>query len=166
MVTFLFVLMLAQQRGFSDADDRTREPLLAAFSGFVLLGTLLIVIDRSYPDLRSFDTLVAKADDASNKNSLPDINAAIGDKNAFIAALHDEDKRLHARAGLYSAIVNVEEELNPARPDLDLLKARFKELAAVGHEIQHEQGPKPVPAANVAGLGNLLYSEHLLAVES
>jgi NADH-quinone oxidoreductase subunit J len=37
IVTFLFVLMLAQQRGFSDADDRTREPFLASFAGFILL---------------------------------------------------------------------------------------------------------------------------------
>ena len=62
IVTFLFVLMLAQQRGFSDADDRTREPFLATFSGFVLLGVMLVVIDGTYPDLRRFDRLIAKAD--------------------------------------------------------------------------------------------------------
>src|SRR5580693_2118782 len=46
IVTFLFVLMLAQQRGFSDADDRTREPFLASFAGFVLLGTIFVVIEQ------------------------------------------------------------------------------------------------------------------------
>ena len=38
IVTFLFVLMLAQQEGPSDADARSREPLLATLTGFVLLG--------------------------------------------------------------------------------------------------------------------------------
>src|SRR6202023_349531 len=44
IVTFLFVLMLAQQAGRSDADDRSREPGLAALTGFVLLGALLFVL--------------------------------------------------------------------------------------------------------------------------
>ncbi len=34
IVTFLFVLMLAQQEGPSDADARSREPLLATIIGF------------------------------------------------------------------------------------------------------------------------------------
>ena len=42
IVTFLFVLMLAQQEGPSDADARSREPLLATVVGFVLLGALLL----------------------------------------------------------------------------------------------------------------------------
>ena len=44
IVTFLFVLMLAQQEGPSDADARSREPLLATIIGFVLLGALLYVL--------------------------------------------------------------------------------------------------------------------------
>src|SRR5262249_20707217 len=48
-VPFLFVLMLAQQTGFSDADDRSREPFLAAFAAFTLLGSLLLVLDYSFP---------------------------------------------------------------------------------------------------------------------
>jgi NADH:ubiquinone oxidoreductase subunit 6 (subunit J) len=48
IVTFLFVLMLAQQEGRSDADDRSREPLLSAIAGFVLLGALLYVLHNSY----------------------------------------------------------------------------------------------------------------------
>ena len=44
VVTFLFVLMLAQQEGLSDADARSREPLLATLTGFVLLGALLYVL--------------------------------------------------------------------------------------------------------------------------
>ena len=44
IVTFLFVLMLAQQEGPSDADARSREPMLASIIGFVLLGALLYVL--------------------------------------------------------------------------------------------------------------------------
>ena len=47
VVTFLFVLMLAQQAGPSDADLRSREPLLACLAGFFLLGALLYVLQRS-----------------------------------------------------------------------------------------------------------------------
>jgi NADH:ubiquinone oxidoreductase subunit 6 (subunit J) len=65
VVTFLFVLMLAQQEGHSDADDRSREPLLATVTGFVLLGALLYVLDLSYgtggasPATREIDALLA-----------------------------------------------------------------------------------------------------------
>src|SRR5262249_4587555 len=37
IVTFLFVLMLSQQEGLSDADARSREPFLASMTGFLLL---------------------------------------------------------------------------------------------------------------------------------
>src|SRR5262249_18140852 len=48
IVTFLFVIMLAQQQGVSDADQRSREPLLSALTGFVLLGALLYVLQVGY----------------------------------------------------------------------------------------------------------------------
>jgi NADH-quinone oxidoreductase subunit J len=44
IVTFIFVIMLAQQAGMSDADHRSREPFLACLTGFVLLGTILYVL--------------------------------------------------------------------------------------------------------------------------
>ncbi|HEY7328881.1 MAG TPA: NADH-quinone oxidoreductase subunit J [Gemmataceae bacterium] len=46
IVTFLFVIMLAAQSGLSDADDRSREPLLTTLTGFILLGTLLFVLQH------------------------------------------------------------------------------------------------------------------------
>ncbi len=48
IVTFLFVLMLASQAGSTDADARTREPLLATALGFLLLGCLIYVLQVSY----------------------------------------------------------------------------------------------------------------------
>jgi NADH:ubiquinone oxidoreductase subunit 6 (subunit J) len=52
IVTFLFVIMLAQQEGLSDADARSREPFLASLTGFLLLAALLYVLKITYkPDL-------------------------------------------------------------------------------------------------------------------
>jgi NADH-quinone oxidoreductase subunit J len=48
VVTFLFVIMLAQQHGPSSADQRSREPFLASLAGFVLLGAALCTLQRSY----------------------------------------------------------------------------------------------------------------------
>src|SRR5262249_33439543 len=44
VVTFLFVIMLAQQAGRTDADDRSREPALACLAGFVLAVALLYLV--------------------------------------------------------------------------------------------------------------------------
>jgi NADH-quinone oxidoreductase subunit J len=44
IVTFVFLIMLAQQAGGSDADQRSREPLLACATGFALLGIILYVL--------------------------------------------------------------------------------------------------------------------------
>jgi NADH-quinone oxidoreductase subunit J len=48
IVTFLFVIMLAQQAGEDDADSRSREPLLSTVTGFLLLGALTYVLQLSY----------------------------------------------------------------------------------------------------------------------
>jgi NADH-quinone oxidoreductase subunit J len=60
IVTFLFVIMLSQQEGPSNADLRTREPALAAAAGFVLLATLLVGLQRVY-DWRTVDAAVEHA---------------------------------------------------------------------------------------------------------
>src|SRR5437870_7759302 len=52
VVTFLFVIMLAQQAGLSDADRRSREPQLAGVASFVLLGALLYVLHLTYDTRR------------------------------------------------------------------------------------------------------------------
>jgi NADH-quinone oxidoreductase subunit J len=70
IVTFLFVLMLAHQEGPSDADYRSREPLLSAVAGFILLGVLLYVLRTSYDTapvrrlLRATDDAIAEMDAA------------------------------------------------------------------------------------------------------
>jgi NADH:ubiquinone oxidoreductase subunit 6 (subunit J) len=77
IVTFLFVLMLAQQEGPSDADDRSREPLLSAIAGFMLLGVLLYVLQTSYdsnglqPLIHDADLLIADMDKALTRGQEP-----------------------------------------------------------------------------------------------
>jgi NADH:ubiquinone oxidoreductase subunit 6 (subunit J) len=75
IVIFLFVIMLAQQEGPSDADQRSREPLFASVAGFVLLWALLFVLRLSY-DTGELDRLLQEtagvADDAAQLAERPD----------------------------------------------------------------------------------------------
>jgi NADH:ubiquinone oxidoreductase subunit 6 (subunit J) len=65
IVTFLFVLMLAQQTGLDDADLRSREPLLSIVTGFVLVGTLFYLIDLNR---RDGETRPSREAEAAGKN--------------------------------------------------------------------------------------------------
>lgn len=56
IVTFLFVLMLAQQAGATIYDQNSRQPVMAAGTGFVLLGALLFVLVPSKEPLGSAAT--------------------------------------------------------------------------------------------------------------
>ena len=48
IVTFLFVIMLAQQTGLADYDRRSRERIFSCVAGFVLLAVLLFVIEKNF----------------------------------------------------------------------------------------------------------------------
>lgn len=77
VVTFLFVIMLAQQEGPSDADQRSREPLLSSLTGFVLLGALLYVLQAGY-GTREIDSTLAKVRQAKEKDTTTDMARALG----------------------------------------------------------------------------------------
>jgi NADH-quinone oxidoreductase subunit J len=47
VVTFVFVIMLAQQSGATVYDQRSRQPLVATIAAFVLLGTVLVALPRA-----------------------------------------------------------------------------------------------------------------------
>lgn len=83
VVTFLFLIMLAQQAGASDADQRSREPLLSALAGFVLLGALLYVLRTNY-DTPVLDAFLAQARRAAAQDSTADILAVLGDDDKFL----------------------------------------------------------------------------------
>jgi NADH:ubiquinone oxidoreductase subunit 6 (subunit J) len=89
VVTFLFVLMLAQQEGASDADQRSREPLLASLTGFVLLGAVLYVLHAGY-GTGEIDRLIERTRDAASRESVEEMARALGDpqdpaRNGFFA---------------------------------------------------------------------------------
>jgi NADH-quinone oxidoreductase subunit J len=50
IVTFLFVLMLSQNDGPSDENDRSREPLLGSLAGFAFVGLILFALDQNKAD--------------------------------------------------------------------------------------------------------------------
>ena len=168
IVTFLFVLMLAQQTGFSDADDRTREPFLASFAGFILLGGTLLVIDRTFPDPHSLDQLLGKVERASQQSTVQESLAMLGDRTTLIAELQREDDRrrgLPGSAKMGDAITDLEAALNPAKPLQANLEPALKKVLAAGREMQSDSPAALLPAANVAGIGKLLFTDHLFAVE-
>ncbi|HEX5272018.1 MAG TPA: NADH-quinone oxidoreductase subunit J, partial [Gemmataceae bacterium] len=78
VVTFLFVIMLAQQQGYDDADLRSREPLLASFTGFVLLGAVLYVLHAGY-GTGEIDRLIERTHDAASRSSVEEMAQALGD---------------------------------------------------------------------------------------
>src|SRR5206468_2720771 len=82
IVTFLFVIMLAQQTGRTDADDRSREPALACVAGFVLLAALLYLLQLTC-DTRDLGRLIDLATRCAEKSSSQEILAALGDDEQF-----------------------------------------------------------------------------------
>src|SRR5438132_10478224 len=68
VVTFLFVIMLAQQAGIADADQRSREPFLSCVAGFVLLGAILCMLFLTY-DTEHFDALLKRTSQAAKETT-------------------------------------------------------------------------------------------------
>lgn len=67
IVTFLFVIMLAQQSGCSLYDQRSRQPLLATIGAFVLLAALLSTIHQAgLKPVSIAETATAQADESSH----------------------------------------------------------------------------------------------------
>jgi NADH:ubiquinone oxidoreductase subunit 6 (subunit J) len=76
IVTFLFVLMLSQQEGASNADNRSREPLLAVVTGFVLMGALLYVL-RVGQDTRAIDRLAGRVNQALGEDDPQEVKKLV-----------------------------------------------------------------------------------------
>ncbi len=75
VVTFLFVIMLAQQEGPSDADQRSREPLLAAIGVVVLLGAVLYLVRSTYQKPTRMDEFAQQV--SAVKRRLDDVTERI-----------------------------------------------------------------------------------------
>ena len=169
-------LMLAQQTGFSDADDRTREPFLASFAGFVLLGALLLMLDHTFPDGKSFNELLERAAAAADQATVAGIRAELGNRDQFLEALRREEKRLRGTAHATAwneAVDDLGEALNSDQCDRRRTQgasscACWPSAATFGRTIalrtcrrRQRRGPGPtavhrLPAAGRAGRHLLL----------
>jgi NADH-quinone oxidoreductase subunit J len=187
IVTFLFVLMLAQQEGYSDADVRSREPLLATIAGFFLLATLLLVLRQSY-DTSELDAVMFRATAARNENSAADVRRSLGDPKEFERQVETALVPLSGRAAVtrtaHDAVDALVADWN--KDDIALLHRRLDALTVALAQAQRSVGrlqpaeptvlspfsgtpanqpPQPVSAENIAGLGRSLFTDYLLAVE-
>jgi NADH-quinone oxidoreductase subunit J len=77
VVTFVFVIMLAQQSGATIYDQRSRQPLLATVFGVLLLGALMAMLkDASAEDLHFTDGIAPVA--SANLLSQPTKGGQLG----------------------------------------------------------------------------------------
>jgi NADH-quinone oxidoreductase subunit J len=193
IVTFLFVIMLAQQAGLSDADARSREPLLACIAGFVLLAAILFVLGTSY-NTKDLDELLQSTDLARQQASARDIQTALGDKREFFErfnrAAETEAAPSETSREIHAALNDLETEWKDRSGDVEKTKRALDRLYDAGAHVRNHQGTLQVPAGqvlssysrpliapnphhpgeslpreNVAYLGRSLFSDYLLAVE-
>jgi NADH:ubiquinone oxidoreductase subunit 6 (subunit J) len=158
IVTFLFVIMLAQQSGLSDADDRSREPLLATLTGFVLLGTLLFVLQRydrrMAESAAEIDSLLERTREVATKDSTADMDASIGKPGED---LFQQFKHVYRNKRVWEDLESRADAVGDAwysemlKPDAskEKLRAQLKELIVIGEDAKKRLGWLP-PAGNIS----------------
>lgn len=171
VVTFLFVIMLAQQSGLTDADARAREPFLASLTSFVLLGSLWCVLDQTY----NIDPVLRQLDQVAQARSFDEVAKIWGSPDAKAGA-----KTLpaveHLKKALPSELEDLVLNLDPAwaKKDLAALTKAASRLRDQAVKLQlgalKNPDPKaptepPVTAHNVAGLGRAIFTRYLIPVE-
>jgi NADH-quinone oxidoreductase subunit J len=157
IVTFLFVIMLAMQSGLSDADDRSREPLLTTITGFILLATLLFVLqrydERVNESAREIDRLIERTEEAERLDSVAAMDEKVGkpgdDEELFnqfskVFRTRPEWKDLDGQAEQAAiAWTNIKRGDPKAAEES---KARLKELIDLGKKARHRLGWLPQAA--------------------
>lgn len=181
IVTFLFVIMLAQQSGLSDADDRSREPLLTTVTGFLLLGTLLFVLQRYNQRINEaasdLDPLLERTRNVETLNSRADMVEQIGepgaDEDLFLQFKHlyrgkpqwkDLDEQVREVEDAWSRIDPRDDEA------VKKSKARLAELRAIGANARQRLSWLPPavgsPLSNMSGPPPTVESEQVRRDES
>jgi NADH:ubiquinone oxidoreductase subunit 6 (subunit J) len=137
IVTFLFVIMLAQQSGLSNADLRSREPLLACVAGCVLLGSLFYVLRTTY-DTHGLDALLHQVVEAMEQNTPGQARHALGDRDEFLVRFQDEAKKLRGLTVSQPLLDKALKDLDNAWdvPEGDKLRRALEEVYQVGSRIQ------------------------------
>jgi NADH:ubiquinone oxidoreductase subunit 6 (subunit J) len=183
IVTFLFVIMLAQQEGLNNADARSREPLLAVLTGFVLLWALLGVLKSggSAEAVRQLDGIQKSIDAAEAGNQVFTDTTELMRKLGF-AELRDRSETLGSEAadlggkdrpralrGLKEVVIEARERLTLAPPPPGTPSSALSGPAAgtPRDEVRREPqtGVPELPAENSAYLGVSLFTDFLLPVE-
>jgi NADH-quinone oxidoreductase subunit J len=141
VVTFLFVIMLAQQAGLTSADQRSREPLAASLAGFIFMGVLLCVLEKTY-DTRDIDAVLARVKQVADAKSAETIKQVLGDpeqqpvqdrKLAFLEEIR--------KTGFDPARAENAESYWAQKPmDVAKLKALFQEIYDHGLKARNQRG--------------------------
>jgi NADH-quinone oxidoreductase subunit J len=190
VVTFLFVIMLAQQTGLAPYDRQAREPLLACVAGFVLLAALQYALHSSGVESRLVQ-------DLAQPRQLPAVRQTLEQARSRVQAGESPDdvgKTLYLRAEQPESLVGnilfqLAETLPPAerkqeRDVCESANARISrarltenagmmiealdELTALSRrlELRLSGGPlSRIKQPHVASLGQSLYGDYLWAVE-
>jgi NADH:ubiquinone oxidoreductase subunit 6 (subunit J) len=174
VVTFLFVIMLAQQSGVDNADLRSREPFLATVAGFVLLASLLGVLHRTF-DLRELDAIADELAQLSEVKNPDDVTRILGTPKIGDMKLPLADRLRKYLPDTGDADQNYAAKIENARDPIDvkvLSEEADKARQALG-EHRAVYGtvtpPRPfdgkLPRDNVAALGAVLFTDYLVPVE-
>ncbi len=189
IVTFLFVLMLSHVSGPSDENDRSREPLMGSLAGFAFVGLILFTIHQAdgrgkqgtlpeppvlANDREQLTVALAAIDDALAAGTYDDFRERIKPAHDAVALVSDSGARRvgSPRNPRQVELTQATWKLSKANDDAENKTihgtdfAQAKEAAkAIRGEVAVYAGHGLLPARNVANLGYVLYSEHILAVE-
>jgi NADH:ubiquinone oxidoreductase subunit 6 (subunit J) len=172
IVTFLFVLMLAQQEGPSDADARSREPLSSVLAGAVLLGILLYVLSETYlpPGLDELDRRLAQVGRLAEDAQAAPSEDLLGQAAEALAGLQqwvnerrpEAEDRPDARPSplpdggeaLSLSLTNAREQVAAQRHNAgegkpvewDKVRQALLSVQAAGQQAHAQVGSLPVPA--------------------
>ncbi len=194
VVTFLFVIMLAQQEGITAADQRSREPFLASLAGFVLIAAIVCVLQKNY-STRELDSLLAQVRQVADAKSGEEVIAILGDPSQRPPEhpTHPLVDGLSKYLPYEDAVANLELAWQGIRQPNNLQKIQnnSRQILSLGSERRVAQGgltpaaelplsrlsghmdmvpkdgrlPERLPAQNVRALGIVLFTDYLLPVE-
>ncbi len=179
VVTFLFVIMLAQQGGLSRADQHAQEPFLSTLAAAILMGAILIVMNMTL-DLRELGRLGEQAKRAAAASTETELETILGDPDAFFERLQAESKRVRgtgAHNQLESEAIEARGSWEQWRRDhrTDAMRAALERLGSTATYLSAHAGllqaggsddrGRPEGGDTVASLGGLLFTEYLIPVE-
>ncbi|MFL5328097.1 MAG: NADH-quinone oxidoreductase subunit J [Gemmataceae bacterium] len=175
VVTFLFVIMLSQQHGPSDADGRSREPFLSCIAGGLLLVILLFAVREQYGNDR-VEQVIAAARSAADSGKIDVVRDAVNGlgHTPGAGAIGREFEEIEPRlaelgatpAQIHDTLTNFADRVTAQKPHLgDVRPSDRVTLSAFSGTPVNKASDQLLPASNVVLLGRTLFSDYLLAIE-